>query len=66
MMWFFEYRVIFYDDGNNYKKETKKGMVVGKNFKEASERIYAWYGDENLDQMELAYIEGPEDGIWEF
>ncbi len=60
-MWFYEYKIKFYDE-IDYKLHTVNGMVVGETLNEAFDRIVAYYGEQNIEHIEMEYVSGQEDG----
>ena len=60
-MWFYEYKIKFYDE-IDYKLRTVNGMVVGETLNEAFDRIAAYYGEQNIDHIEMEYMSGQDDG----
>ena len=63
-MWFFEYKLRYYDDGDNCECEAM-GLTIGSTVEEALKYICSWYGERTIIKVELEYIEDGEDGILE-
>lgn len=60
-MWFYEYKIRFYDE-IDYKLHAVNGIVVGETFNEAFDRITAYYGEQNIEHIEMEYVVGQDDG----
>ena len=56
---FFKYAVQFTEeyDHNEFKTEVRTGVVCAKNFRDAMYKITDYYGDENIEDVRIEFIE---------
>ena len=56
---FFKYTVKFTEeyDHNEFKTEIRTGIVCAKNFRDAMYKVSDYYGDENIEDVRIEFIE---------
>ena len=56
---FFKYAVQFTEeyDHNEFKTEVRTGVVCAKNFRDAMYKISDYYGDENIEDVRIEFME---------
>lgn len=54
-MWFFKYRVAFYDDFSGDIISTG-GIVIGRTFNEAVDILVGFYGEKNIENINIGCI----------
>lgn len=56
---FFKYAVKFMEeyDHNQFKTKVRTGVVCAKNFKDAMYKISNYYGDENIEDVRLEFMD---------
>ena len=56
---FFKYAVKFTEeyDHNEFKTEVRTGVVCAKNFRDAMYKISDYYGDENIEDVRIEFME---------
>lgn len=56
---FFKYAVKFTEEyeHNEFKTEVRTGVVCAKNFRDAMYKITDYYGDENIEDVRIEFIE---------
>lgn len=56
---FFKYAVKFSEEyeNNEFKTEIRTGVVCAKNFRDAMYKITDYYGDENIEDVRIEFLE---------
>ena len=56
---FFKYTVKFTEeyDHNEFKTEIRTGIVCAKNFRDAMYKVSDYYGDENIEDVRIEFLE---------
>ena len=56
---FFKYAVKFTEEyeNNEFKTEVRTGVVCAKNFRDAMYKITDYYGDENIEDVRIEFLE---------
>ena len=54
-MWFFKYRVAFYDDVSRNIVSTR-GIVIGRTINEAVDILVGFYGEEDIENINIGCI----------
>lgn len=56
---FFKYAVKFTEEyeHNEFKTEVRTGVVCAKNFRDAMYKITDYYGDENIEDVRIEFLE---------
>ena len=56
---FFKYTVKFTEEyqHNEFKTEIRTGIVCAKNFRDAMYKVSDYYGDENIEDVRIEFIE---------
>lgn len=53
-MYFYRFRVWYYDEDEN--EVTSAGITVGANFNEALNKVKGWYGEDNVSDVRIGYL----------
>ena len=56
---FFKYTVKFTEeyDHNEFKTEVRTGILCAKNFRDAMYKVTDYYGDENIEDVRIEFLE---------
>lgn len=69
-MWFIKYEVTYFSeydfDETGKGMVTTKGIVFGSSLSEAMTHIENYYGEQEIESINLTYISEEEDGLMEY
>lgn len=62
-MFFTEYKVKYWEETTN--KKISSGITCGDTLSENVDRIVAYYGEDNIEELTIKYLDDTDCGVWE-